>query len=267
MNHLNERLPRPRGARVLRAAQVGVAAVLAGLAMLMAAPARAADEPAEQVQVADPFLELHTGPGRGYPVFHVSGRGDSVEILSRHTDWFKVRLSNGKLGWVERAQLETTLTQLGSRKTFRDVLLDDYLRRRVEMGMAWGRFKSEPVLKVWAGYRLSDTLSTEVTVGQVQGVFSGTDFWHIGVNAEPWSDRRLSPFVGIGLGKFKNIPNTSLVSAITTNAQLAHATAGLRWHLSERFVARADYSIYTAYVADSRSSEYRAFTAGISFFF
>jgi uncharacterized protein YgiM (DUF1202 family) len=244
-----------------------VTGLLVALVMLVAVPARAATDPAELVQVADPYLELHTAPGRGYPVFHVAGRGDWVEILSRHTDWFKVRLSNGKVGWVERAQIETTLTQSGAQKTFRDVLLDDYLRRRVEMGMAWGRFKNEPMLKLWTGYRLSETLSAEATVGQVQGVFAGTDFWHIGVNAEPWSDKRLSPFLGVGLGKFKNIPNTSLVSSITTNAKLAHAVAGVRWHLSDRFVVRADYSLYTAFVTDTRASEYRAITAGISFFF
>lgn len=244
-----------------------ISGVLAALALLVAVPARAAAEPAELVQVADPYLELHTAPGRGYPVFHVAGRSDWVAILSRHTDWYKVRLANGKEGWVERKQLETTLTQSGAQKTFRDVLLDDYLSRRVEMGMAWGRFKNEPMLKLWTGYRLSETLSAEATVGQVQGVFAGTDFWHIGVNAEPWSDKRLSPFLGVGLGKFKNIPNTSLVSSITTNAKLAHAVAGVRWHLSDRFVVRADYSIYTAFVADTRASEYRALTAGISFFF
>lgn len=242
-------------------------ACLVSLALLVGRSAQAADAPPEQVEVADAYLELHTQPGRGYPVFHVAARGELVEILSRRTDWFKVRLANGKEGWVERAQLEATLTQAGTRKTFRDVLLDDYLRRRVEMGMAWGRFKNEPVLKVWGGYRLSDTLSAEATVGQVQGVFAGTDFWHVGLNAEPWSDRRLSPFLGIGMGRFKNIPNTSLVNAVTTNANLAHATAGLRWHLTDRFVLRADYSIYTAFVADTRSSEYRALSAGISFFF
>ena len=102
--------------------------------------------------------------------------------------------------------METTLTQAGLRKTFRDVLLDDYLHRRVEMGMAAGRFKNEPVLKLWTAYRLSETLSVEATVGQVQGVFAGTDFWHLGVNAEPWSDKRLSPFIGIGLGKFRTSP-------------------------------------------------------------
>jgi len=267
MRGLSQELPVRGSAGVSRVVRAGMAAVLAGLGLLAALPAAAADEPAEQVQVADAYLELHTQPGRGYPVFHVAARGESVEILSRHTDWYKVRLANGKEGWVERSQLETTLTQSGARKSFRDVLLDDYLRRRVEMGMAWGRFKNEPVLKLWTGYRLSDTLSAEATIGQVQGVFAGTDFWHIGINAEPWSDKRLSPFLGIGLGKFKNIPNTSLVSSITTNANLAHAVAGVRWHLNDRFVLRADYSIYTAYVADTRSSEYRAFTAGILFFF
>lgn len=267
MNRLTEGPRAASGGGVRRIARVGLAAVLAGLAVLTAAPAHAADESLEQVQVADPYLELHTGPGRGYPVFHVAGREEWVEILMRHTDWFKVRTANGKVGWVERAQLETTLTQAGAKKTFRDVLLDDYLRRRVEMGMAWGRFKKEPMLKLWTGYRLSETLSAEATVGQVQGVFSGTDFWHVGVNAEPWSDKRLSPFFGVGMGKFKNIPNASLVSAIDTNAKLAHATAGLRYHLSDRFVARVDYSIYSAFVADTRATEYRAITAGISFFF
>lgn len=255
----------------MRGLKLAAVAACALLLAVVAPRVRAADEPPEQVQVADAFLELHTGPGRGFPVFHVAGRGDWVEILLRHTDWFKVRVgkdsNNVKEGWVSRAQMETTLTRAGLRKTFRDVLLDDYLRRRVEMGMAWGRFKTEPMLKLWTGFRFSETLSVEAAVGQVQGVFTGTDFWHIGLNAEPWADKRLSPFVGIGLGKFKNIPNTSLVSAITTDAKLASATAGVRWHMTDRFVLRADYSIYTAFVADTRASEYRAVTAGISFFF
>jgi uncharacterized protein YgiM (DUF1202 family) len=240
---------------------------LALCAAMAAVPARAADEPRDQVQVADPYLELHTGPGIGYPVFHVAAREEWVEILLRHTDWFKVRTANGKVGWVTRAQLETTLTQAGSKRTFRDVLLDDYLRRKLELGLAWGRFKSEPMLKVYTGYRVSDTLSLEGTIGQVQGLYSGTDFWHVGVNAEPWSDRRLSPFLGIGLGKFKNVPNASLVSAATTNANLAHGTLGLRYHVGDRFVLRTDYSIYTSFVSDTRSLEYRAVTLGVSFFF
>jgi hypothetical protein len=236
-------------------------------AVLGVASAFAADAPPEKLQVTDPYLELHTGAGRGYPVFHVAAKGEWIEVLLRHTDWYKVRTANGREGWVTRKQLETTLTSAGGQRTFRDVLVDDYLNRRVQLGAAWGRFKSEPMLKFATSYRFSDTLSAEFSLGQVQGVFSGTDFWHVNVQAEPWSDRRLSPFLGIGLGKFKNIPNSSLVGAATTNAQLANAVIGARYHLSDRFVVRIDYSLYTAYVADTRTTEYRAFTAGLSFFF
>ena len=73
--------------------------------------------------------------------------------------------------------------------------------------------------------------------------------------------------LGIGLGKFNNFPNQSLVSATTTDAQLANASIGLRYYLSDRFVMRADYSIYTAFVADTRTLEYRALTTGLSFFY
>jgi Bacterial SH3 domain len=230
-------------------------------------PARADDAPLERLQVTDPYLEMRTGPGRGFPIFFVVPREEWVEIELRHTDWYKVRSAGGKVGWVNRRQLETTLTDAGGQKTFRDLVLDDYLSRRVQLGAAWGRFKSEPMLKIWTSYKLSDTLSVEGTIGQVQGVFSGTDFWHINVLSEPWSDQRLSPFFGIGLGKFKNIPNSSLVGALTTNAKLANAAVGARYHLTDRFVLRADYSIYTAFLSDTRSSEYRALTVGLSFFF
>ena len=221
----------------------------------------------ERLTVADPYLEMRTGPGRGYPVFFVVARGEAVAVELRHTDWYKVRAEGGQIGWVHRSQLETTLTAAGSTKTFRDIALDDYLARRVQMGGAWGRFKSEPMLKLWTSYKLSDTLSVEGNLGQVQGIFSGTNFWHVSLHSEPWSDRRLSPFFGVGVGQFKNFPNQSLVGATITDAKLAHAIVGARYYLTDRFVLRADWALYTAFVSDQRSTEYRAVTAGVSFFF
>src|SRR5690242_13048031 len=49
------------------------------------APASAASP--DRLQVAEPYLELRTGPGRGYPVFFVAARGEWIEIEMRHTDW------------------------------------------------------------------------------------------------------------------------------------------------------------------------------------
>ncbi len=239
------------------------------LAVAFNGDARADGAPAvvERLQVAEPYLELHTGPGRGYPVFFVVERQQWVVVEMRRTDWFRVRAEGGQVGWVPRPRLETTLTEAGGTKTFRDLVVDDYLSRRVEFGSAIGRFKTEPMLKLWLQARLADTIGAELTVGQVQGLYSGTDFWHVGLTSEPWSDRRLSPFLSVGLGKFANIPNSSLVDAVPTNAKLASATLGLRWHVSERFTARLDWSLYTAFVSDARSTEYRAITAGVGFFF
>lgn len=221
----------------------------------------------EKVQVTDPFIELHTGPGRGYPVFYVAERDEWIEIELRHTDWFQVRTSNGKEGWVPRAQLETTLTQIGTRTRFRDVFVDDYLRRRLEMGVAYGHFKSDPMQKLWLSYNVTDTLAIEASGGQVQGSFSGTDFWHVNLLVQPWSDWRLAPYLGLGLGRLSNFPNASLVAAAKSSANLADATVGLQLHLADRFVARLDWTQYVAFIADTRTDQYRAITIGLGFFF
>jgi hypothetical protein len=222
---------------------------------------------ADRVQVTDPYIELRTGPGRGYPVYYVAERSEWIEIELRHTDWFRVRTAAGKVGWVYREQLATTLTQAGERKTFRDVVLDDYLKRRLEFGAAYGHFKSDPMLKAWMSYNMTDTLALELTGGQVQGIFSGTDFWHLDLLVEPWSDWRLAPFFGIGVGRLLNVPNASLVGATTSDSNSANAMVGLRFHISERFVARFDYTMYTSFISDTRTDQYRAITAGLSFFF
>ena len=49
--------------------------VAAVLQLGLAAPSHAADE-YRTVTVADPYLEMRTGPGRGYPIFHVIERGE-----------------------------------------------------------------------------------------------------------------------------------------------------------------------------------------------
>lgn len=235
------------------------------VALLGSTPTSAQDT--ERVQIAEPYIELRTGPGRGYPVFFVAEKRQWINIEVRRTDWYRVKAEGGQVGWVQRSQLESTLTEAGTAKTFRDTLVDDYLNRRLEMGAAWGRFEQEPMLKLWGAWRLSDTLAVEATLGQVQGLYSGTSFWQLGLSSEPWSDQRLSPFFGIGVGRFSNAPNLSLVGATPTDANQAQVSLGLRWYFTRQFVGRLDYSRATAFLSDERNGEYRAFTVGLSFFF
>src|SRR5690606_6955578 len=64
---------------------------LAALAALALA-SLAAHAATYEVVVEDPYLELHTGPGRGYPVFHIAERGEREELIRRRTAWYKVRV-------------------------------------------------------------------------------------------------------------------------------------------------------------------------------
>jgi SH3-like domain-containing protein len=254
--------------RLLSAAVLALALAVAQAAAQAPVPAEGAGDAGERLQVAEAFLEMHTGPGRGYPVFHVVERQRWVMVELRHTDWYRVRAEGGQVGWVHRAsRLSQTLTAAGARKAFRDVLLDDFLGPAARDGRRHGPLQGRIAAQAVAALPPGRHPGCEVSTGQVQGVFSGTELWSLSLTSEPWSDQRWSPFLSVGVGQFRNIPNTSLVDAAPVNARLAHATVGLRWHLTQRFTARLDWSLYTAFVADQRSTEYRAFSAGLAFFF
>ena len=243
--------------------------LLLALCVLLAGvrPSHAAQEEKERLLVDDPYVELRTGPGRGYPVFYVVPRHEWIEVEMSHTDWYKVRTESGREGWIDRHQLENTLTEAGGRKTFRDVLLEDYLKRRLEFGAGWGHYASEPFLKLWEAYNITDAFASELTFGQVQGQYSGTDFWHLDLLMQPWSEQRVQPFFGIGVGRIDYAPNASLVGATPVNANMADAMIGVRYHVSDRLIVRLDWSADTSLISTTKTQQFRVIAAGLSFFF
>ena len=241
---------------------------LIGMAMaVLGTTTVAAAEDYERVQVADPYLELHTGPGRGYPVTQVVDRGEWVEILKRRTDWFKIRTDRGKEGWVSRAQIERTMTGVGVQKTFRDVMLDDYLSRRLEVGFAGGVVEHDPYMGMRVGYRFGDNVAAEITYGQVTGDFSNTSLYYVAVLSRPFPDWRLSPFLSLGIGRFINTPRATLVGAIETRSNMANAALGLDYYVTQRFTVRADYRRHIVYVDENRTNQYNEISIGVGFFF
>src|ERR1700742_2071036 len=63
--------------------------------------------------VADPFLEMRSGPGRGFPVIYLIGRDELVTVLYSRTDWYKARALHGEQAWVRRAALPRPLSGSG----------------------------------------------------------------------------------------------------------------------------------------------------------
>jgi len=98
-----------------------------------------------RVKVDAPYLELSTGPGRGYPVFHIVERGESIEVLKSRTDWFKVRTDKGKEGWVRQEDMVHTLTASGEKTRFEEPGIGDFSSRAAGRLVCWRVILTAPM--------------------------------------------------------------------------------------------------------------------------
>jgi hypothetical protein len=202
------------------------------------------------VSVADPYLEMRTGPGRGYPKFHVVDRGETVDILMRKTDWFKVRAPNGKEGWVDRGQMELTLQPSGEQIEFAQADLEDFTNARWEMGILAGDFGGANIISLYGGYSLNPNVSIEVWGSQILGNFSNG-----------------SPFFTMGTGVIHTEPKSTIIQGEDRTDQVAHVGAGVRFYATRRFSLRAEYKSYVVFTSRDENEEVEEWKVGFAFFF
>ena len=220
-----------------------------------------------EVQVSEPYIELHTGPGRGYPVFHVVERGEQVEVITRKTDWFKVRTRKGKEGWVNRTQMETTLTTSGEKTRFAEPGLGDFSNRRWEAGLLGGVFEGADMITVYGAYAMTPELSAELSVSQVFSNYSNAYTGVAALVAQPFPEWRISPFFLVGTGLIYTDPNVTVVHGNNRTDQIGSVGAGLRCYLTRRFILRAEYRNSVIFQDDNDNQEINEWQAGIAFFF
>jgi hypothetical protein len=219
------------------------------------------------VVVAEPYIEMHSGPGRGYPVFHVVDRGDEIEVIKRRTDWFKVRTTRGKEGWVRRTEMELTLTPAGGATQFAEAGLGDFSRRRWEAGVLAGDFQGANMITAYAGYAMTANFSAELSVSQVFGNYSDEVIGRISLLAQPFPEWRLSPFFSLGTGIIYTDPNVTLVDESDRTEQIGSAGVGVRYYLTRRFMLRAEYRNSVIFQDKDDNQEINEWKAGFAFFF
>lgn len=235
------------------------------LLLILAAPAMAAPLPAV---VDAAYLELHTGPGRGFPVFHVFDRGQPFEILARRTDWFRVRDERGDVtGWVSLADMEGASGADGTALPVEAPGTREYLARRFEATATLGDFGGGDAIGVRLGYRFTPHLSLELFGTDVTGRFS--DGWLAGAALvhQPFPAWRVSPFLSLGTGLLHTRPRASLADVRERDDQVASVGAGVRMHLSRRFLLRAAYERHLVVTDRNANEEVNEWKAGFAFFF
>jgi hypothetical protein len=219
------------------------------------------------VTVADPYLELHTGPGAGYPIFHVIDRGEPVQIVMRRTDWFQVRGPDGKEGWVDRAQMAGTLQPGGSQIEFDQADQQDFTDAKWEFGLMTGDFGGANIISLYGGYSLNPNVAIEVWGSQILGNFSNGWMGSVNVVHETWPEWRISPFFTLGAGLVHTEPKSTIVQSEDRTDQIAHAGAGFRFYATRRFILRAEFKSYVVFTSRDDNEEVEEWKVGFAFFF
>lgn len=242
---------------------------LAGLLLLAAllAPAVGAAREYLQLFVTQPYLELHTGPGRGYPVFHVVPRDGSVDVLFRRTDWFKVRTEQGVEGWASQTDMQKTMLADGSPFKFDLGDRAGFTNHRYEMGIFAGQYGGATLVSGFMSVSFNSQLALEGALGQYLGKFSNGVTGDIGFAHVLAPEARWSPFVTLGLGLVRVQPKATLVQAADRTEQSAYVGGGIRYYLTRRFFLRAEYKAHWIFTKRNENEDADEWKLGFAFFY
>jgi Bacterial SH3 domain len=245
---------------------------LAGLLVVMGlgAGARPAQAAANYLQVfiRTPYLELHTGPGRGYPVFNVVDRDASVDVLKRYTDWFKVRTTSGLEGWASAHDMEQTVLADGTHFHYDVGDLNAYTSHRFEAGVfAYGDYGGASAVSLYGAVFANPNLAAELSIGEFLGKAADGYTLDLGLAHIFYPQARLAPFVMLGTGVVRIEPKATLVQPDDRTEQSAYVGGGLRYYLTRRFFLRGEFKEHIIFTNRNENQQVDEWKFGFAFFF
>ena len=214
-------------------------------------PAQVPDD-AEQVSVAAPYVNIYTGPGRGYPIFHVVEHGEFLWLLKRRTDWVKVTTRKHKTGWVRAADLNEVYGRDGELVQVARADFSNIEAQSFHLGFTYGDFAGADSMGLTLGYRFTGNLSAEVRATQAVGQFSDSQTYQVAVLHQPFPRWRLSPYFMLGTGINITSPNATIVATEDRQDTAMLTGVGIKTFLSRRFALRAEVANH--YLLTSREN-------------
>jgi hypothetical protein len=207
--------------------------------------AHAAKRPPLQLVVAAPYLEMHSGPGRGYPVVYVIGRDEVVTVLFSRTDWYKVRAARGEEGWARRSDLAATKLADGSPAPIPPY--PDFASHHWELGAGYGVYNRQNLVTAYVDYGITESIDVEAVLQQALGTLDNRVIATVGLRhtfIPEW--KWLSPTVGIGMG-YQHIVDKVPPAPLESSNEMAYASVGVRGFITRRFMWRADWRHYVVF--------------------
>ena len=224
----------------------------------------------QQVKIADPYIDVHTGPGGGYPIFHVIERGEIIGIIQRRTSWFKIQYKSDLQGWISIEQMTETLSLEGEKTELTDITHEDYIKRHWEVGVMGGSFGGATALTAYGAYLFNKGFTAEFSLSQAIGNDSSSFLYNIGLVMQPFPEWRISPYFHLGTGVINVNPDISVIQDTDLSNQFSNIGIGGRVYLTKQIVFRLEYSEYTLFTAridNDTNEDIKEWKAGFAVFF
>ncbi|MDO6747838.1 SH3 domain-containing protein [Gilvimarinus sp. 1_MG-2023] len=245
-------------------------ALVLALGACLAMPVQAGwfDQAAPLVVTVDRvYIDVYSGPGRGYPIFHALEKGEQITLLKSRTQWIKVQTENGTEGWVKREAMLATLDATGQTPDFSDASRADSVAGSFEVGAGFGDFGGADSTTLTLGYRFTQHLTIEARYAQQAGKFSDSEIIAGGLTHQPFPDWRVSPYIGLGAGRIKIHPSATLVDTVDREDSVLQASLGTYVYLSRRFFMRLDYTNHYLLTTRENNDEVNEWRVGFNVFF
>jgi Bacterial SH3 domain len=218
-----------------------------------------------EVVVTRPFLEMRSGPGRGYPVVYVVGRDETVTVLYSRTDWYKVRAPRGQEGWARRSDLSQTVLASGEPAPIPPY--PDFISHRWEVGAGYGVYNRQNLVTAFADFGLTESLDIEAVVQQALGTIDNRIIGSIGIRhtfIPEW--KWFSPTASIGTA-YQHIEDKQPPAPRESNNQMAYVSLGARGFITRRFMWRADWRHYVVFNSLNVYEDLEEWKFGLAVFF
>ncbi|QBF81349.1 hypothetical protein EXU30_00530 [Shewanella maritima] len=218
-----------------------------------------------QVTIQVPFIELHSGPSKGYPVEHVIEQGDQVEVILKRTSWYKVKTRSGLEGWFHEDALQS-LAHQGETVAIAPKMYP-FAERDSEFGIMYGDLEGANYLGVYADYAFSDVFSAELTFAKAFGQNSDSTLYTGMLLAHPFPNWYVVPYLGVGGGYIQIEPHSIIADAHDRQHTLMTSALGVKYPFTRNFIIRAEYNLSLALTDRDVNEEIETWKIGFSVYF
>lgn len=227
------------------------------------------DQPEQSLvlTVAEAYVDLRTGPATGYPIFHVSERGEKLTVISRKTDWIKVQDQSKREGWVSVSDVLKMHDAAGGLVQLEEPQFDDFSTHPWEAGLLAGNFDQAAVNSAYLGYWMTENLSLELWASQVLGDASESKLLNVNIVHQVFPRWRFSPFFILGAGQIFIKPKATLSNESDRTEDTLSVGIGARYYLSNRYFVRFEYKEYKIFTNRETNEEASEWKLGLSVFF